>query len=364
MKKDLEKILIDAASSKLNFTEELGIKGGHNGPYFDQETPVRNTSHWLIVFCYLFKKTHQEQYKLAALKAINFLQSEKSRPMNSAFFCRTKKEKDFCNGLMGQAWAIEALIYAYRTFEDEALYNLAEKVFLCHDFDKKRYIWYRTNVDGSKLSHDETFNHQLWFCAVGSLLTKSPEVLNQCDAFFEKIAINPGVYRSGVIFHNTSIYKWDNEIRCGFKSIIDNIYRNLVNLKNRRAMYSKSVGYHGFNLYAFELLKERYHSHNFFKGKKFKSMLEVTLSDSFIEDLNTSKYSYGYNPPGFEIGFSLLSNGYGNGVAQDYLIRHFDITKDDVHYNSAVSQDVETSEARLYEAVRILDFLDVNFEQQ
>ena len=35
---------------------------GHNGPHGHIDTPVRNTSHYLIIYSYLFKITKENKY--------------------------------------------------------------------------------------------------------------------------------------------------------------------------------------------------------------------------------------------------------------------------------------------------------------
>lgn len=358
----IESILIDAAEKKIGFDEINGIEPGHNGPYFDKESAVRNTAHWLIVFCCLFKRTGDKKYELAAYKAINYLKSPRARPMSAAFYCRMKKEKDFCNGVMGQAWVIEALLYAHKVLGENDLYNLAEEVFLLHDFDPERSIWYRLNVDGSRLSFDGTYNHQLWFAAVGCLFYKTPKILAMCDDFFEKIGTKPSLYSNGVIYHNSSIYQNHVERSKGIKPLLDHYLNRMSNFKQKKSLYLKSVGYHGFNLYAYELLKVRYKQHPFYKSPTYQRIISVLLTSQFKKDLFQSSYSYAYNPPGFENGFALIGNGYNDEIITDMLSEHFKITKNVKFYNSAVSEDKETSEARLYELVRILDINNIKFE--
>lgn len=355
---DIETLLIDAATEYLYLDS---IDAGHNGPYLDNETSVRNTAHWLMIFTCLFERTKENKYQVAALKAITYLKSDLARPMSASFFCRFKKEKDFCNGLMGQAWVIEALIYADKVFVNEGLYKLAEDVFLLHDFDKERSVWHRTGVDGSRLDFDVTFNHQLWFAAVGSQLKDSPNILNMCDDFFLKIAVKPNLYRNGVLFHNTSIYQSKIEIRKGISAAINYVVQKLFSIKNRKSLYLKSAGYHGFNLYAYELLKERYGDRPFYKSNTFQRMIKVISTKEFQNDLINSPYSYGYNPPGFELGFSLFNNGSNEKDIAKILTKHFSITKKGGGFNSAVSKDFNTSEARLYELIRLLELKNIKF---
>ncbi|WP_141650377.1 hypothetical protein [Aliivibrio fischeri] len=360
MNENIEQLLINISEKYIDVD---CIKGGHNGPYIDPETPVRNTAHWLIVFSCLYKRTQEDKYKYSALKAFEYLSSAKARPMSGAFYCRKKKEKDFCNGVMGQAWVIEALLYMYSVFNNEEAYSLAEQVFLQHDFDWERSIWYRLSVDGSRLPFDNTFNHQLWFAAIGSLFDKSAVITEMCDLFFANIAVTPELYKNGVVYHSTSIYNFSIERKKGFKSFVDYSVYKIFTLKQKNRLYSKSVGYHGFNLYAYELLKKRYSNHDFYKSNKYKKMVEVVLDEDFNNELLRSSYSYPYNPPAFENGFALLQNGYNEKIVINMLHKHFSLTQDNDSYTGAVSKDKITSEARLYELVRILDLKNLTFKK-
>ena len=126
-------------------------------------------------------------------------------------------------------------------------------------------------------------------------------------------------------------------------------------------LYLKSVGYHGFNLYAYELFRDRHKNNSFYGSAVFAKMVGVSLSAKFMHSLTVCEYAYPYNPPGFELGYSLLRNGHADKIVEDILTTHFEITMNSSTYNSAVSKDKETSEARLYELVRILDIKDISF---
>lgn len=129
MKMSIQSILEAAASKQIEFSKDQHAIAGHNGPYFDEETPVRNTSHWIIIFSCLYKLTSKEIYRIYASKYLSYLFSSDSRPMNASYFCRKNKEKDFCNGLMGQAWVMEALLYYHEVFNHKPSYELAEEIF-------------------------------------------------------------------------------------------------------------------------------------------------------------------------------------------------------------------------------------------
>ena len=71
----LIKTSLRAASKQHN---NGSFDAGCNGPYKHSETPVRNTAHWLSLFCYalgtnklnLQRRTHLEE---ASRKAVNYL---------------------------------------------------------------------------------------------------------------------------------------------------------------------------------------------------------------------------------------------------------------------------------------------------
>ena len=88
------------------------IKPGHNGPYKDVETEARNKSHWLITLIKAYDITHDTKYLNLARDLADYLISDEVRPHGFSFYHRSKDGKDKCNGLIGQAWTLEALAKA------------------------------------------------------------------------------------------------------------------------------------------------------------------------------------------------------------------------------------------------------------
>ena len=89
---------------------------GVNGPYRFVDTPVRNSGHWLIITSYLWKITREERYKELAFHLANYIVDEQKKTSSGAIECMTGERFDHLNGLIGQAWTIEALVYAYEVF--------------------------------------------------------------------------------------------------------------------------------------------------------------------------------------------------------------------------------------------------------
>jgi len=136
---NLLEILIQETENSLKLQHSNGaFEPGHNGPYFDCETPVRNTSHWLFTLCSLYERTGKTKYLESSTRAAEYLASRYARPMKASFWIRKNPQKDFCNGLIGQAWAIEALVLASKVLEEPRYYKIAEEVFLLHPWDEKK----------------------------------------------------------------------------------------------------------------------------------------------------------------------------------------------------------------------------------
>lgn len=149
----LYQIILQSAKRACKLQLETGaMPAGHNGLYKDKETPVRNTSHWLITFIKAYGIEADPVLENAAKKALAYLMSQDARPQKYTFWHRDVSGKDKCNGLMGQAWTIEALVEAALFFNNEDPLRLAEEVFLLHTFDEKASLWHRLDTDGKDLS--------------------------------------------------------------------------------------------------------------------------------------------------------------------------------------------------------------------
>ena len=126
----LSDFIILSAEKALKLQDNNGsFPPGHNGPYHDPETPVRNSGHWLITFAKCFSLTGKSVFRERVVGAGKYLMSKTARPYGHSFHHRNKNNKDRCNGLIGQAWTIEAIAQAAMTLEDESYSDLAEDVF-------------------------------------------------------------------------------------------------------------------------------------------------------------------------------------------------------------------------------------------
>jgi hypothetical protein len=315
--------IIEIADNVLKSQEEDGsFPSGHNGPYYDVETPVRNTSHFIILLANCYRITKDQIYLDKIYKAADYLCSKESRPYGYSFYHRNKNGKDKCNGLIGQAWTIEALAEASNVLTDKKYLKLASEVFLQHPFDFSSGLWDRIEIDGRNIGIDKAFNHQLWFAACSSLIyqsSKNNEIENTVKKFMDLLPGNINVQKNGLVLHQIKIsgkkdIKAENSIsrikKEGNGFFLNRVFEKLFIRRVRKKveykkMIYKSIGYHSFNMYAFAALKENNSSHYFWNSQLLLKPLKYIFAPEFLGNINGNLYAYPYNAPGFELPYVL-----------------------------------------------------------
>lgn len=339
--------LIEQAVNSLSQCETGAYPSGNNGPHQDGETPVRTTAHVLYMLCYLVE-IGKVQYRCKAIKAADYLISNEARPMDAAFYCRLNPNKDFCNGLIGQAWVMESLIKASITLEDPKYRDTALSVFLQHSWSEELSAWKSLNVDGSNGPVFRTFNQQLWMAYIGLLLNDSLTKSRSKD-WVDNVLEHMDIYFDGVIFHDSIAFKEEK------LSVINNIRRFKFNLtykkKEMTRQRKRSVGYHSFNLVPIAYVYKVFPNHRFFDSAKFKSILKSLNTKSYINDLENNPFSYAYNPVGYELMY--FNEMFNVNQEFNYLDRQIEHVK---MSNSRIeivdSLDPVNSIARTYELCR------------
>lgn len=319
----LSNLILEIAENSIKLHNENGsFLPGHNGPYYDSETPVRNSGHWLITFSKCYKLTNKGKYKDKVYQIAEYLISKDSRPYEYSFYHRNKKGKDKCNGVIGQAWTFEALAEATKILEDTKYVLLAEEVFFRHPFNEEYGLWHCLEIDGQILPIDSTFNHQLWFAACASLIKsqRSNETLRRIEKFISMLPQNLTIMENGMIFHSIERLFKVNSINCNIENErlmkktkkILKILRNFIlnkRILTEKEIYDKeiyrSIGYHSFNMYAFSILKSQIPKHQFWESELMERSINFLLSNEYNSLLENNKYAFPYNPPGFEIPYSL-----------------------------------------------------------
>jgi len=147
--------------------------------------------------------------------------------------------------------------------------------------------------------------------------------------------------------------------------IVDNfparkLKKKLKELNAHKTMISKSIGYHQFNMYAFAILKEQMPGHPFWKSDLIKSMVGYMVTDEYKDGIENNQYGFPYNPPGFEVPFSLCILGELEKEEMEQHIEYWVNKQLDKCYNPKTglmdrnTKDPITLTARLYEAVRLM----------
>lgn len=344
-------VLLSASSARSMQKGDGSMPSGWNGPYHQAETAVRNTAHWLITFLKAYEITNDAEYKEAAEKCAEYLLSENARPLNATFWHRKIAKKDKCNGLIGQAWTIEALMTAGEKLHMKQCEELAREVFLLHPFDEICGLWKRVDIDGKVLDFDFVFNHQLWFAACGAMI-KSRDVEEEVLKFMDNLKDNMKINDTGLI-HHFIISK------CRLKTkLYGSVIKLYLKKRGKENVQFLEEGYQSFNLYAFALLKKRFPKHPFWKSNNFVMPLEHIRLNTYCDKLKNNKYGLPYNPVGFENAFaintfseSFKENPYPPYYWLSWQIReYFDFEKGLMIRNT---EDPITLSARIYEATRL-----------
>jgi len=351
---------------------------GHNGPYYDEELPLRNTGHALVLLLRACELSGEDKYRKSALKALDYITADERRPMGATFWVRNNPQKDFPNGLIGQAWVIEALAYAARELGDDRLVRQAEEVFLLHPFDEESGRWQVVNVDGSYDPVDMTFNHQLWFAAAGSFLQENGLVLQRVRRFMDTLGTNLEIYDSGLIVHALGGF---NRPHLPIKRRLKQSIKRLLPGRGDAAAYvdvviNKAIGYHAFNLYGFSMMYNNIKDHVFWDSRTCSRILDFLLTDLYRDGLDYfipdgaqtgkalpfNRFGYPYNPPGIEVAYSMqtFAGHFGAGYekhAGNWLGRQYDRTfNPESGLMNRQTDDEVTLAARMYEAVRLKEY--------
>lgn len=359
----LRQFLIDFADSQLAQQEENGaMPPGHNGPYNDLETPLRNTCHWLIIWCNIYKWTEEDRFKSAATRAVQYLLSPEHRPHNGNFLFREKEGKDSCNGVIGAAWIIESLVCAYKLLDSEESYKTACELYQLHPYDESSGLWKRVDLDKTILSYDRTLNHQLWFAASSArLATCGFELAQERTKIF--LDYLPNIFStrvSGLICHVVLRPKWKHWITPGSHThgLIQSIAPGLLKNKHPRSQIIKrDIGYHAYNLYALSILHKHHPSCLFWSSRGFRQSLQFLRGNKHIRGIEAKNpYAYPYNPVGYEAALT-LQEFFPEAVEErrTWIKRQIlELTNPSREFNNTPI-DLTTKCARTYEAIELDD---------
>jgi len=359
----------------LMFANDLNlIEAGNNGPYNHKETILRNKSNWIIIFSKLYRESKNKIYYDCVKELSEYLLSENARPNGFAFFHRDVLGKDSSNGLIGQAWTFEALYECYLTLGDIKFIKLAEKVFDQHKFDKKTGLWHVLDVNGKIMDVDAAFNHQLWFAyASAQIVPHTNKNYSNIYLFLDNINSNLKILENGLVYHPIERYAIPNfSSGNNFFRIIKRTIKNIIKKQSLKPLFEtknttiekwlneqeeKSIGYHAFNMFAFVKLEELTKKHKFWKSIEYSKMIDAVIDIEFIKKNEKNKYSYPYNPFGFEFTFIIFKKF--DFLSKIELVNHVLIKQFEMNFdiNSLMfeknNNDKHTLTSRLYELLSV-----------
>ncbi len=347
VKQELHLLIEKSADSGLALQTSKGyFPKGHNGPWYHKDTFVRTTAHWALIMFKAFELTEKNKYLNSAVKACNYLTSKEVRPYNYSFYCRDTGN-NFCNGLIGQAWAVEPLIIIGAKLGQTKYIDTALEVLSIHPYSFEKNSWSAVEIDGTVLGEYKTLNQQIWFTSMGIILGKQlgeSYYLNVGADFFSNIKDKISFLKQGLISHTFS--------------------------RNKKANKTLSNVYLPFLLYGIALAYDYSKESSVWKNLKIKNIISQGIK--YLEDSypygyleNNNSYRWSYNPVGIEAAYILQV--FSKYLGMEKKIAKYNISKwlnkqFNGYYDKNANllcnntKDPNILAARLYECIRLKNY--------
>ncbi len=328
----LSGILAESANAAIKLQRSDGsFPSGHNGPWNDVETPIRTTSNWANLLLYMHGQDGGGPYRGAAAQALEFVLGPSCKEAGRPFRCR--EGRDPPNGLIGQAWALDALLEGSARLREKRYLRAAEDVVLLHQFDEKRGLWHNAGIDGLDAGANNTLNQQVWFAYVAQKAWRmggNETIRLRAESFFRRLK---------------------DHVRFDGKTIAHHI-----NPVTEILMPRQSDGYLSFLLLGLAMAH-----------REDAGLIEERVLDCIpacLAHLNKSvfqgspDYAWSYNPTGFEVAqvieeFGLESEIGPERWAAEQIKRTYDFGKSML---AKGTDDPETLSSRICEASGLPDY--------
>lgn len=333
---------------------------GHNGPWGEVETPLRNTGNWLQLFAWVHQHFGGAELHLASERAAKYLLDPSHRPGHGAFLHLPAVPHREENGLIGQAWTIAALYAAFRCLNWEELVDLARSVLLQHRFEPRVGLWRTLGVDGNPRGVNTTLNQQIWFAAAALQDPFPPAAIRQqTDGFLQALPRHIRLSRSGRIDHLIHPRSLVKQFPMGIRSHFVTI------LTKHTVLNERTEGYLAYVLYGLGRLRKAMPVESLELHQTLRRSMSYARSRSHKRRLNRNRFAYGYNPTGIEMAYaSLCFLDEWEDEAQSWLSEQFRRSYDsDSGQMNRSSPDPATLAGRLHEATDLPD-LDVSLSDR
>ncbi|WP_066175332.1 hypothetical protein [Bacillus marinisedimentorum] len=349
------RLLETAGEFARNHLDNKGeLPKGKNGPHNHNMTEARNAGHYSILFAFLYHVTGEKKWEGSARLAINKLIN--LRPLGGSVWHRTEHYKSSYNGLIGQAWSLESLLYCGKALEDSTYWKEAVNIIDQHIFNSDYGLWHELDLDGSARQVGATLNQQIWFMAMALKSDPNSEETNKnAEIFLNKLFKNMIVRKNGLLYSEISGIG-NSKLRRIIKK-----YTMLVRGRNRIQI---DAGYHLFTLVGLAMIYQVIPNNSYFSSPLFKKILHYAFSNDYFKLLKESNFAFPYNVPGFEMPFvyTVFENKIDEKLrkaAAEQSLNMFQYQLDNYYQlsnnsiNALKTSDTETLLARLYEVYRI-----------
>lgn len=322
----LSRLLQESASAGMRLQRSDGsFPPGHNGPWNEPETPVRTTANWAVLLLH----AGNDRQLQAAERALGYLAV--SRAPRRPYLCRAGKDPP--NGLIGQAWALDALLEGSERLGDAKYLQAAEELILMHPFHEGRGLWHNLTSDGGAGSVNNTLNQQVWFGAAALKAARmggDRTIGSRARRFFGKL---------------------HEQVRSDGRRIAHHINRVTEFL-----MPGQSEGYLSFLLFG---LAKACREDEGVIDERVRRLLQPCMHhlDASVFD-GSPRYAWSYNPTGFEAAhaieaFGLESRKGAQGWISEQLRRSYDFGSRAL---SRGTDDPMTLSSRISEACGLRDY--------
>lgn len=296
---NIPELIVTAAERGIHLCKAGLYPPGYNGPWEQMETPARNTCHWAVTNAKAYALTGNGAYKDLVYRSIKAILEQRFCPFSASFMI-LNANRSFPNGIVGQAWVMEALVAACRCLEDHHYLEVARRLALKHHFEPSVNLWAILNIDGTTGPIHSSLNQQLWFGVMSLVVAKlsnDENLLSTCDRFFANVHRHAW-YAKDLI--HMKINPRSFMAKRGRES------RDLIRLllTERKTQSEATVGYLPYTLFPLamawklgantkkELLPEA--------ERCAKNFIKIPLSD-----LANNCYCFSYHPTGFEVAYIL-----------------------------------------------------------
>lgn len=352
MKEQIFEFLKLVSSFGLNIQDCNGdMPVSKNGPHNHQMTQVRNNCHWSILFSYMYSVSGEIDYKLAAERSMERVLSKEFYPASYSTIHRIQPGMSKTNGLIGQMWTIEALLYTGNYLKSTRYLKFAKKIYLSQNFDDALSLWSTLDELGNTEELDRTFNQQIWTAYIGLKLIRFGVIDDNgnIESFINKY-IEPYYFRSGPLIPLA--------IEDRLTKLKKKIKRKIVG--NDEIYKLKEEAYNSFSMIGLMYIKRYYPYLEFFKTKQWRDIIDNYKNNDYIYNLVSNPFALSYNVSGFEV-YKICNSDkllFEKQISIDKLLDDqisLIVSFLDAKDHNDLDIDVNTLIARSYEAIWIIE---------